>query len=259
MAKFVLITGDGLRHRYAYKFLNSHLNIVGIISEKKPSIDTYTQTDKIPAIISNHFSDRARIESELLGDVENFTHRNLVHLERGQVNSAEVSMWINNIEPDMLILYGSGIIKNPLLESFNGRIVNLHLGLSPYYRGSGTNFWPLVDNLPECVGATIHLASREVDAGNILSRVRPEINVNDTVHHIGTKALVSGLEKMVESVSQFLENSQVVTNQNLKIGKVYYRKDFNEHSLIKLKKNFDNGMLASYLSEKSERDKKFPI
>ena len=69
----------------------------------------------------------------------------------------------------------------------------MHLGLSPYYRGSGTNFWPLVDRLPECVGVTIHLAIPSVDAGPILTQVRPDIEPTDRAHEIGSRAIIAGL------------------------------------------------------------------
>ena len=39
------------------------------------------------------------------------------------------------------MVYGTTIIKGDLIRIFEKRIINLHLGLSPYYRGAGTNFF----------------------------------------------------------------------------------------------------------------------
>ena len=82
-------------------------------------------------------------------------------------NSLEVFEFLSTYAPDLVFLFGSAIVRPPLLDHFAGRMINMHLGLSPYYRGSATNFWPLVDGLPECVGVTVHHATAEVDGGAI--------------------------------------------------------------------------------------------
>ena len=51
--------------------------------------------------------------------------------------------------PDVVLVFGTGLLKAPLIGAFPGRIINIHLGLSPYYRGAGTNFWPLESTLKE--------------------------------------------------------------------------------------------------------------
>ena len=95
---------------------------------------------------------------------------------------------------DFVLLFGSGVIKKPILKAYQDRVINLHLGLSPFYRGSRTNFWPLVDGKPECVGETIHLAVLKVDAGKILHQVRPHgLSFDDTVHDVGKKTIRSAL------------------------------------------------------------------
>ena len=58
--------------------------------------------------------------------------------------------------PDVVLVCGTGILREELINLFPGHIINIHLGLSPYYRGAGTNFWPLVNREPEYLGATIH-------------------------------------------------------------------------------------------------------
>ena len=50
---------------------------------------------------------------------------------------------------DVVLVFGTGILREALLSAFPGRLINIHLGLSPYYRGAGTNFWPLVNGEPE--------------------------------------------------------------------------------------------------------------
>ena len=51
--------------------------------------------------------------------------------------------------------------------------VNIHMGLSPYYRGSSCNFWAVYDDNPHSVGATIHRISKGLDSGPILYHCLP--------------------------------------------------------------------------------------
>ena len=93
--------------------------------------------------------------------------------------------------PDVVLVFGTGILREPLLSAFAGRIINIHLGLSPYYRGAGTNFWPLVNREPEYVGATIHYLDAGIDTGPILAHARPAIARGDGPHDIGNKTIVA--------------------------------------------------------------------
>ena len=86
---------------------------------------------------------------------------------------AEVAL-MTAARPDVVLVFGTGILREPLLSAFDGRIINIHLGLSPYYRGAGTNFWPLVNREPEYVGATIHYLDAGIDTGPILAHAQAD-------------------------------------------------------------------------------------
>jgi len=263
MNKTLLITSNQLRHKYVAHIISSNLNLCGILSEKKPTTNFQINksADSRKRILENHFYQRDKVEKEILGEIKRFPNSvRLKKIDRGQSNSEPVFEWIRNINPDLIILYGSSIIRPPLLDFYDKKIINLHLGLSPYYRGSGTNFWPLVDAVPECVGATIHLATSDVDAGNILAQVRPKkISVEDGVHNLGTKTIISGADMLCKTVTHYYQNRLVPKKQNLEIGKVYRRKDFNAEAVETMLQNFNDGMIEKYLSNKNQRDNKYPI
>jgi methionyl-tRNA formyltransferase len=133
----------------------------------------------------------------------------------------------------------------------------MHLGLSPYYRGSGTNFWPLVNGEPELVGTTIHLATLDVDAGAILKQVRPVITEGDRNHHIGCKAIIAGAEAMIEALSTY-DQKQITPQPQASGGKLYHRKDFNVEAVRKMWRNLDQGMVETYLADRGRVDR-YPI
>lgn len=258
--KVLLLTGNSLRHRYVANSLAGNLNLIAIVIEtKRSAIESLTDiTSDELSTIERHLNQRNVVEKSLLGNVD-FPEREVLRLPEGGVNSLEAYYWILSKLPDLVLLYGTSVIKPPLLSIFEGRIINMHLGLSPYYRGAGTNFWPLVDRRPECVGTTIHLAVQKVDAGSILAQVRPEVLESDRSHEFGTKAIIAGVITLIATIKQYASGQLQPKQQDLTRGVVFKRKDFNANAVIQMWQNFDRGMVSEYLSESKERCARCPI
>jgi methionyl-tRNA formyltransferase len=258
--RVVIITSDQLRHRYYCSRLAEALDVVGIIAEAKgpatSDFSSFSEDDQ--QVIKKHFSERDQAEKKLLGQAD-FPNTEVNYIPFNTVNSREVLDWIMERNPDIILLYGSSIIKDPVLSHYNGKIVNLHLGLSPYYRGSGTNFWPLVNGEPECVGGTIHLAVEKVDAGSILHQVRPDAEADDRAHELGTKVIIKAAKELPLVLAVYLQGKVEPQQQDLKMGALYKNKDFNADAVRKMWNNFENGMMEQYLQNKEARMAAFPL
>lgn len=84
------------------------------------------------------------------------------------------------LNADLFVVFGASYIRGPLADFLvERRCVNIHMGVSPYYRGSACNFWAMYDRRPEMVGATIHLLSRGLDSGPILFHAMPRVDTVD--------------------------------------------------------------------------------
>jgi phosphoribosylglycinamide formyltransferase 1 len=196
--------------------------------------------------------ERETVERRYFGDVS-FPDTKLYEIPQGMINSPVVLEWVQQQNPDLIVLYGTGLLKQPLLSTYDNRIINIHLGLSPYYRGAGTNFWPLVHREPEYVGATIHLAVERVDAGGILLQVRPQAERTDRSHDLGTKTIIQGFETMPSVLSLYLQGRLLPHRQDLSQGRVFKRKDFNAEAVRTMWRHFDSAMMEEYLAEADER------
>lgn len=258
--RVVLLTGDGTRHRYAAQELARSVSLLGIVTETKrpvvPADDPLPTEDE--AAISKHLEARTETETRILGSPDPGPIEMLA-VETGGINSTDVFDWVSQKEPDAVVIYGTSIVKPPLLEVYSEKLINVHLGLSPYYRGAGTNFWPLVDGLPECVGATIHLAVLEVDAGPILGQVRPDAAPDDGAHDLGTKTIAAAFYALPELVTGYLSGRIEPRKQNLSSGKVFRRKDFSAEAVRTMWHNFETGMMADYCAARIERVSRYPI
>lgn len=260
----LLLTGDQLRHRYAAQRLAQSVDVCAIVSEEKPKPAQAASTDVSAAdrmILADHFRQRDEAENRLLGIEYAFPAVPLLRLSNGEINSPAVYSWVQQHNPDVVILYGTGLIRSPLLDLCPGRLINLHLGLSPWYRGAGTNFWPFVHGEPECVGATIHLAVAKVDAGPILAQVRPRWAPGDGIHEGGTKALMAAVEAMPDVITAVADEQHTTSEQaqDLSRGRVFRQKDFNADAVRTARHNVESGMIERYLADEQARNQRFPI
>ena len=77
---------------------------------------------------------------------------------------------------DLFIVFGSSFIKGKLIEELlKRRSINIHMGVSPFYRGSSCNFWAAYEENFHLIGSTIHLLSKGLDSGDILYHALPTI------------------------------------------------------------------------------------
>lgn len=247
----VLLTSSELRHRYVANQLTRELDLVGIVSEAKPASVTHTADPADAGIVEKHFAERDQVEREMLGEAA-FPDTRMLALEPGTLNSPETIAWVEAAQPDVVVLYGTGMIRPQLIERYRGRFVNLHLGLSPYYRGAGTNFWPLVNGEPEFVGATIHEVDLAVDAGAILTQVAAVIQAGDRAHQIGTRTIQEAAAVLGEVAALKARGGIEGVEQDLSQGKVYRVRDFTGEAVRQLWRNLEEGMIERYLARPVE-------
>jgi phosphoribosylglycinamide formyltransferase 1 len=260
----VALVGDHLRHRwFAGRLAGAPaIELRAVVRESQPPRPRGASPEE-DALVAGHFELRRQAEERHFGAASDWEQLGVPFLavERGETNTDRVARWVQEREPDYLLLFGCGIIRAPLLDFFAERVVNVHLGLSPYYRGHATNFWPLVEGRPECVGATVHLATLDVDAGPILGQARPAIAATDGPHDIGCKALVAGVDVLLESLPEYADGGLDPPPQDTG-GMVYLHEDFDAapgSAITALRRRFEEGMIPAYLAKKRERDARFPI
>ncbi|PIQ91714.1 MAG: hypothetical protein COV70_02280 [Parcubacteria group bacterium CG11_big_fil_rev_8_21_14_0_20_39_22] len=255
MLSCLILTSNGLRHAFVANLLQKNFNLVGVVAEEKPVRKSNLQTD-----IVNHLRERDLVENQYFGSFKGvFDNSNVLKIKSGEVNDKRTVKWILDNNPDYIVLFGSGLIKSEILNIYKDKVINLHLGLSPYYRGTATNFWPIVYGEPECIGATIHLASEEIDGGEILSQKRPDLSSGDSFHYIGCKAIMAGAECLISSIQKYEKGVIKPLHQDLGSGKLFRSSDMSKEAIAIAKINLDNLLLQKYLSNKKYLDSTKPI
>jgi len=221
---------------------------------KKPSNNSLD--DKVAL----HFDARHNTEYDFFSDFINYCEdkSNSKIIKKGDINNIEIVNEIIDLKPDLIVTYGCSLIKPKLIDTFKNRIINVHLGLSPYYFGTGTNFHCLVNNEFQFEGYTFMYMDEGIDTGNIIHQARATILPFDNPHQVGNRLI----KQMTQDFIKLVANFKQVTKKNKAtnfIGKTYKNKDATDELIYKLYNNFSNDAVLNYLKNISKLIEQYPI
>ncbi|MGZ2259830.1 formyltransferase family protein (plasmid) [Roseobacter sp. A03A-229] len=134
--------------------------------------DFYNKSEPMQRYFSRVLAAEEKVFSTSSHNLRNI---NLVPLKSGDLNHMSREQFGSALDADLFIVFGGSWIRGWLIDFLmSKRTVNLHMGMSPWYRGAACNFWACKDGNPQYVGATLHLLSKGLDTGGMLYHVRPE-------------------------------------------------------------------------------------
>jgi hypothetical protein len=128
-------------------------------------------------VLTEYFSRVSEAEATLFGNIRFLSEKvSQLAIANGELSNLPLTILQPAMDADAFIVFGASYIKGPLCDMLIHKgALNIHMGVSPYYRGSATNFWALYDGHPEYVGATIHKLGKGLDSGPILAHVFPPV------------------------------------------------------------------------------------
>ena len=252
-----VLTSDQWRHKFLANHLAQHLPVKIVVAEPKVADPSEVGRDEEETrVLKAYFRDRLKTEQAILEGGEQFDLPEGVSLVRatpGEINSAEVLEQLLTLDVDTVAVFGTSILKEPLLSPFAGRMINIHLGMSPHYRGVATNFWALYNEDLHLVGATIHHIDPGIDSGDIICQVNAPIVADDTPHTIGNKVIKQAAEAAVEVLKR-MEQGPVPSEPQWKPenARLYRRRDFDADVLREFLARWEEGLVARFLKRRAE-------
>lgn len=254
-----ILTSTEMRHRYFVNAMAGRFEVVAVgyhDTGYRPAMTDPGEIDSETAeIVAHHFDERRKQEEIYFSNNgayrESSANCTVRRLDFATLNGHSTIRFLEQHNVEVVMVYGTDLIKPPLLDRFSGRMINMHLGLSPYYRGTATNFYPLLNDEPEFVGATIHMISAGIDSGDIIHHARPEILVDDMPHTVGCKAILAGIDKMIQTLTELEAGSLISTPQwPVPNAKLYLRADYHPMQVRTLYELIAAGLFPDYVSRR---------
>ena len=239
--KALILTSNNLRHRYFSLAVTKYFDAPTALVEEKRAYYSKQRTQS--ALVRDHFDRIAGAEMRWFPEASD---RKYPFIQKvSDINSIDLVAWACKQGFDVICLFGTSILGSKWLEAFPDKIVNLHLGLSPFYRGSATLFWPFVNRELEYLGTTIHLATARVDAGEILARIDPDLRPRENYYDITTRLIRDSIDEFPNVVAAYLQDQVKPFCQENVLGKLYRKADFAE-SALKEALDYVAGGLSEY-------------
>ena len=247
--KILLITGPDQRHKYYINYLNHNFDIAGIIIEKLNYPNDSSSFPEGQLAWDWYFARRMEYETEAFSDSKKLSRKNnplITTIPNASINSKETVEIINSIAPDLIAIFGSGIVGRELIEQYPNSIFNLHIGLSNKYRGSSCNFWPIFDRKVDLLGATIIRINTGIDSGEILTQKFIDLDQNDDEQTLAGKTVKLGVDLMVDTIRKWETNSITPLIPSGK-GKLFLQKHFDQKSVLEVKQMVESGELKELI------------
>ena len=251
--KITLFTSNKNRHNYLINLLAEVSEELFVIQECGTILSVPGHYQASP-IMKKYFENVINAQYQLFGNsYVNNKKKNIKILPMilGDLNQCSINLLSDFLKSDVYVVFGSSYIKGELVDFLiKQKAINIHAGVSPYYRGTACNFWALYDDNPHLVGSTIHLLSKGLDNGPILYHAMSNLKTNPFEYTMSTiKSAFHSIAERIKDNSIFKINPVIQD----KIKEIRYSKknEFNEDIVkeyLKKKinlnnKKFDNSLL----------------
>jgi methionyl-tRNA formyltransferase len=268
--RVIVITGDSLEHHYVANKLAANVPLAGIVVDHgKPvrAIDKvrryfrrYTATQLLSrvwlSLLRKAWGSRANRQQAMLSifgreNCLEFLRPELLHHVRG-INSPEGVRAVASLEPDVILVFGTGIVGGKVLSLARTLALNMHTGISPYYRGCDCAFWPLYNQELHMLGATVHECVKDVDGGRIFATTGIQLHGADDQFAVFARCVEAGADLYVQKAQELLEHGLKGAPQDLSIGKEYMAVMRDARAERKVRSSIREGMIRRYVETNPE-------
>jgi methionyl-tRNA formyltransferase len=215
--KVTIFSSNQPRHLNLAKEFSKICDSVFLVSEVTTVLpghvnDFYKKSE----ILQTYFQNVIQSERNIFGDIS-FLPNNVrtLSIKLEDLNKLDKNQLSDALQSDVYVVFGASYIKGWLIDFLvEHRAINIHMGLSPYYRGCSCNFWALYDNNPSYVGATIHLLSKGLDSGDMIFHCVPKLHSEDTPFDFTMRSVLVAQQGLVSAVDSELIFSAPTVKQD---------------------------------------------
>lgn len=257
--KVIFLTGSHPRHLYIAKKLLDEKLLSGLVIEQRESFVPKPPNDLHEVDHKNfvrHFKERDETENKFFSDIqiEHFQAVPMMKITKDELNSEKVKEWLLERKPDVVISYGIHKLEQNILDILPDMSWNIHGGLSPWFRGNVTLFWPFYFLKPNWAGMTIHKLTKKLDGGEIVHHSVPKLEYGDGVHDVACKAVLQVSNDIVEILKAVKDGFEVTYHPQKTAGKLFVSDDWKPQHLRFIYNTYNNDIVDEFLKGNIKSD-----
>ncbi|MBS9462203.1 hypothetical protein KIM67_07255 [Flagellimonas sp. 389] len=241
--KVVLFTSNGTIGNVVYDFLSKNYDVVSVVFDSPGSksfmvkrrikkmgfFKVFRQLIFMRGLVPLLEKEGRKRKEEILSSFNTESLKSEVNIFKpSSINDPKVVEHVNSINPDVIMVCGTRIIKKQIIEGLKAPLLNMHVGITPKYRGVHGGYWALVNKDLENCGVTVHYIDPGIDTGGVISQKRITPTKKDNYITYPYLQVIKGLECIKEAIGQ-IENGGLTTIKNGLPSKLYYHPTINTY------------------------------
>lgn len=206
--KILFLTGNHPRHLFMARALARTGHLAGLVLETREAhvpAPPVTLPQATRTLFERHFAGREAAESRFFvapaGD-DPLAGIEAHSIARTELNGPVTWAIIDRLQPDLLFSYGVHKLTPETLAHAPRLRWNIHGGLSPWYRGVTTHFWPSYFLQPRHTGVTLHETTEQIDGGDVVHQTAAPLVRGDGMHELACRAVTAFADELPEVVAR---------------------------------------------------------
>lgn len=132
-------------------------------------------------------------------------------LETDSYGSDEAMRFIESLAPDIIVVHtASWVPKKVRTLSTVKYVIGGHPGITPFYRGSHSPFWAIINNDLERIGWTVFLLDSGVDTGAVIDQGFLVPNETETFMSLSWRGMVEIARAQSLAVKEYESTGKIV-------------------------------------------------
>ena len=214
--KLIIFTTDTPHHIYFVKNISKYFNIKATILEKKLSSP--------PTFSTHHSFEDLRHEYEnsiLLEGEKQWFNDYCQTFEFDNINDTACVHFIEKEKPDVILTFGTGIIKKPIIDKCREGIVNFHGGDPQFYRGLDSHLWAIYHKDFSQFKVSLHRLNTHLDDGELIDQRSVEITKDLELYMLRSETTKLCIELAISALDKFAKMGVFRFVPQKSIGRYY--------------------------------------
>ncbi len=182
-------------------------------------------------IMDEYFNKVRNSENKYFGSPNFISNKSkILPVNMGGLNDLDTNILGEALSSDIFLVFGSSFIKGWLIEFLiKKKAMNIHLGVSPYYRGNSCNFWACYEDNFHLNGATIHMLSSGLDSGDILFHALPNLDGCNNLFDFTMKSVYVAQKAVINCIkNDSIKDFKMVKQDKKKQIAYHIKNDFTD-------------------------------
>ncbi len=259
--KLILFSGSHPRHLFVNQRVLDFFEEILVIVMKREELIPSPPKDLFGLdrdLFIKHFANRDKVEKKIYGNLkpkEVFSDHKTIFINPENLNTIQIAREVESFDADFAFIFGVNLILDPVIDKLPEDKINLHLGLSPWYKGGATLYYPFYHLRPQYCGCTFHKITKEADAGEIIHQCVPKLEFGDKIHDVGAKCVLKARDDLPLIFSHWMKNKHFNGKKQTIMGKNWIGSDFHGTQLRVIYQLFNDQIVDKYLKGELQQKK----